>query len=95
MEYIESPGIAERLTASAHEGSRVQETNVDLTGRASPTSKHSAASELPTLISTRKKPTSQHPASELPTPIPRHSESSTQLVSTEQSPKSKCGNKLS
>ena len=92
MEYKESPGIAERLTASVPELSRVQETNMDLTANASPTRQHSAASKLPTLMSTRTCPTSQHPASELPTLIPRDSESSTQLVSTEQSPKSKYGN---
>ena len=75
MEYMEAAQSTEKLTASAPEGFRVQESNADLTARTSPISQHQA------ILS-----------SALATPISNvivNSESSAQLVSTEQSPKSK------
>ena len=69
-------------SAQITEGLRVQESNADLTVRTSPISQHLAIpSELPTPISSLRI---------------SDSESSNQLVSTEQSPKSKlkCGNSV-
>ena len=99
MEYMDSPAIVERLTTSAPVGLGVQESNVDLATRASSNSPSPATLESPTLMPVRASPTSQHPASELPTLIPRD-ESSIHFVCTERSPKSmfgtsiqiKCGN---
>lgn len=99
MEYTDTPAIVERLTTSVPVDLRVQESNIDLATRASSNSPSPATSESVTLIPVRASPTSQHPASELPTLIPRD-ESSIQLVCTERSQKStfgtsiqfKCGN---
>ena len=101
MEYMDSTAIVERLTTSVPVGLRVQESNVDLATRACSNYPSPVTSESATPVLVRTSPTSQHPASELPTLIPRD-ESSIQLVCTELSPKSmfetsilnqfKCGN---